>query len=93
LLKETNGHLVSVNSIDGLTIDFMGKNSQIIIGEGSIFRKSWIKIGDDSIFHIEKTAPRGVNSTGVNMEGSPNSTLFIDEGFSARLKGTYLLTI
>lgn len=85
LIKYANGELVQLdsNTIEGLAIEFLGKNSQVIIGEGSIFRNSWIKIEDNSVVHIEKTAPRGINNTGISMSGSPSSKLFINSGFSS----------
>jgi acetyltransferase-like isoleucine patch superfamily enzyme len=79
-LKKENGDLLPVQELPGLTINFNGKKSLIIVEEGAIFHNMKITVADSCRIVIEKTAPRGIWHSNINMEGSPNSELYIGKG-------------
>jgi len=79
-LKKENGDLLPLQELPGLTINFNGKKSLIIVEEGAIFHNMKITVADSCRIVIEKTAPRGIWHSNINMEGSPNSELYIGKG-------------
>ncbi len=82
LLKDSDGSLHLTSEVSGLTIIFFGKNSRVVIGRGSTFSHASIKLDSNSSVEIEKTSPRGIHHTTINMQGSPNSSLIIGNGIS-----------
>ena len=83
LLKTVEGELIENPIIEGLEVLFKGKNSTVTIAEGAVFRNSKIIMGHDSRVEINKTHPRGILNTVVDMSGQGGQKLLeIDEGFS-----------
>lgn len=81
LIKSSDGTLTEIKNIPGLEINFLGKDSRVILIEGSTFNFSHIKIDSDSEVYIDKTRHPGMNHASINMEGSPGSKLKIGRGF------------
>lgn len=58
-----------VDEIEGVTIDFRGRNSIVEIGEGSVFRGCRYIIGSNARVSIGTTHPRGHIGVAVNLIG------------------------
>ena len=81
-IEKENGEYEVVENIPGLSIEFEGINSSVIISEGSVFYNSKIKIYKDSKIIIKRTSERGIRNTSIDMGGSFFGTFMIDEGIS-----------
>ncbi len=77
LLKQQNGETIENPTIEGLKVDFFGSNNLIEIDEGAVFHNCHFKVRQDCIIIIEKTQPRGLKNTVIDMAGSYNSYLKI----------------
>lgn len=79
LLKSKDGSLKKVQDIDGLKVDFLGKGNEVTISENAVLHNVHLKLGDNCHIHIGETHKRGVRNTVVDMTGSQNSDLHIDD--------------
>ena len=83
LLLSDGSEILNPN-IDGLTVEFTGRQGGIVeIEEGAVFHNTKIYIGSMGHVHIKKTHRRGIRNTVVHMACSYSfKTLYIDEGCS-----------
>lgn len=68
-----NGKQIENPEIPGLKVDFLGKNSYVHIEEGANFENCVFRLNDNCSILVEKTQPRGLKKTVVNMAGAINS--------------------
>ncbi|MDG6881297.1 Maltose O-acetyltransferase [Phocoenobacter uteri] len=81
-IKNIDGTLIPVSTIEGLTIHFFGDNNKVIVSEKTIFHNTQFKMREFSNIEILETHKRGIRNLVVDMAGGKGSSLFIDEGFS-----------
>jgi len=82
ILLLDNGERVENPEISGLKVDFFDKNNLVEIQEGAVFHNTHLKLRTSCHILIEKTHPRGIRNTVVDMAGSTNAELFIGSGTS-----------
>lgn len=80
----SNGDIIENPSIDGLDVEFSGRQGGVVeIEEGAIFHNTKILIGSMGHVHIKKTHARGIRNTKIQMACSnKHKQLYIDEGCS-----------
>ncbi|MGO2734671.1 acyltransferase [Psychrobacter sp.] len=79
LLQSKDGSLKKVQDIDGLKVEFLGQNNEIVISSQAVLHNVHLKLGDDCKVHIGKTHKRGVRNTFVDMSGAKGGAVFIDD--------------
>lgn len=70
VLIRPDGSRERVDVIQGLTVEFRGRESTIEIGEGSAFRNAKIVMGTDCRVEIGVTHPRGLINTSIDLSGT-----------------------
>ncbi|MFJ5161281.1 acyltransferase [Pantoea sp. NPDC088449] len=80
----TNGDEILNPKIDGLTVEYKGTQGGVVeIEEGAIFHNTIILIGSAGHIRINKTHPRGIRNTRIEMVCAYKfKQVFIDEGCS-----------
>lgn len=69
-IVHADGTRTEVDEIEGLNIQFSGRNSSIEIGEGSRFTKCRFMVGSNAHVRIGTTHPRGLHNVVVNLTGN-----------------------
>jgi acetyltransferase-like isoleucine patch superfamily enzyme len=82
-LQLQDGSTVDNPNIDGLSVEFRAKGSEVVVQEGALFRNCKFIVGAESQINIEATHKRGLINTSVDMSGvGKNKTLHIKSGVS-----------
>lgn len=68
--------------IPGLKIDFFDKNNLVEVYEGAVFHNTHLKLRKNCKVVINKSHPRGIRNTVVDMAGNTNSSLYIGKNTS-----------
>lgn len=76
-LKDEN--YIEVHNVEGLKVDFLGKESEVTISENAVLHNVHLKLGNNCHIYIGETYKRGIRNTVVDMTGSQNSNLYIDD--------------
>ncbi len=82
VLKCKDGTFLNNPEINGLKVNFLGSNNYLEVEEGAVFHNCHFKLNDSCIIIIEKTQPRGLKNTVVDMSGSIDGFLHINKGCS-----------
>lgn len=83
VIIKADGTRVPTEQIDGLTVEFQGRDAVVEIGEGSRFRNARITMGDGGVVKIGTTHRRGFNNTVMDLSGKcPDKDLSIGAGTS-----------
>lgn len=83
LIAAEDGAETAVDSVDGVTIEFRGNNSTVVLAEGSVFVNARLQLGNQCTVQIGKTHARGLRNLGIDMTGAGrNRLLRIGEGCS-----------
>jgi len=69
-LLSSQGIKVEIKEYDGLSVHFSGENSEICIGEGSVFRNVSIEVGNDALVEIGKTNAQGIRNSMIRLVGN-----------------------
>jgi len=69
-IVHADGTKTPVDEIEGLTVQFSGRNSSIEIGEGSKFIKCRFMVGSNAQIKIATTHARGMHNVVVNLTGN-----------------------
>lgn len=82
-IVQADGTETVVEKVDGLLVDFQGRNSSLRIGQGSVFHGCRFTFGSNAHVTIGTTHRRGLRNVVVNMTGRGESrTLRIGAGTS-----------
>jgi len=69
-VRSLNGKETQTSEYEGLDITFKGRGSTLIIGEGAIFVKSKVVLGDGGTVLIGRTNKRGLRNMTIDISGA-----------------------